>query len=556
MKLLISFLLLTQVCFAQTKDSTLIQADLIIYNAQIISGPYTPTYTVMVIRDKKIVALYKNDKWKKEYKSSQIIDMQKKVVLPGFIDAHCHFLGLGKAMDEASLWGSQSWEETVEKVKLFIIAHPERQWIQGRGWDQNNWPGKEFPDNKLLDSLFPNKYIVLSRVDGHAVIASSNVLNYAGVSTNSKIKGGKLLTHKGKLTGVLVDNATQLVENKIPTYTTAQKIKWLLAAQDECLKNGLTQVTDAGLPIADILLIDSLCKAGALKMRFYLMANPEKETWDYLEKNGAIVNEKVKCQSVKIYSDGALGSRGALLKQPYCDDKTNYGLQLIDAIKLDSLLTHIYNKGFQACTHAIGDSANAMVLKAYSKILKTTTNERRWRIEHAQVVDPTDWHYFETYSIIPSVQPTHATSDMHWAESRLCKPRMKGAYCYKSLLASSAFMPLGTDFPVEYVSPFYTIRAARFRQDANGLPKEGYNKKEALSATETFAGMSIWAAMGNFWENETGTLEVGKFADFIVLDKNPYIATLSELNTMEVKEIYIGGTMFRKFFKKHVNPDF
>ncbi len=561
MKLLVPFLFLTSFCFGQTADTTLKSVDLIIHNAKIISGPYTPQYSAMVVNNGKIIGLYKNNNWKNEFKSANVVDMQKKVVLPGFTDAHCHFLGLGKAMDEVSLWGCKSWEETVQKVKDFVKQHPELQWIQGRGWDQNNWVKKEFPDNNILDSLFADKFILLSRVDGHAVIANSKTLTYAEITVDSKIDGGKLLTRNGKLTGVLIDNATLLFETKIPKPGTEQKIKWLLAAQKECLKYGLTQITDAGLPMQDILLIDSLCCENDLKMRYYLMANPEKETWKYLDEQGPFMNKNVKWQSIKIYSDGALGSRGALLKQPYCDDKANYGLQLIDPMKLDSLLTICYNRGLQACTHAIGDSANAMVLKAYAKFLKTTTNDKRWRIEHAQVVDSSDWDYFKTYSIIPSVQPTHATSDMGWAENRLCKPRMVGAYSYKSLLDNSAFLPLGTDFPVEEISPFNTIRSARFRQDASGLPKGGFNKKEALTSTETFAGMSIWAAMGNFWEEETGTLEVGKFADFIVLDKNPYTATLNQLGTMEVIETYISGkSVFNDYKFKTIDkgggPDF
>jgi len=539
MKLLASLLLLSSLCFGQTAPRDTV--DMIVYNANIVSGPFTPTYKAMVVKDGKIVALYKKNKWEKKYWSATTLDMQKKVVMPGFIDAHCHFLGLGKAMNEVNLYGAKSWNETVERVVAFAKLHPEKKWIQGRGWDQNNWAVKDFPDNKLLDSLLQNKYVVLNRVDGHAVIANTNVLMLAKVTKDSEIAGGKVLLNQGNLTGVLIDKATELVESVIPNPGQQDKINWLLMAQKECLSYGITQVADAGLPIQDILLIDSLCQAGVLKMRYYLMANPGAETRDYFNKNGVLSTDNVKCKSIKIYSDGALGSRGALLKHPYCDDKTNYGLSLIDPVSLDSLLAYIYAKGLQANTHCIGDSANAMVLKAYAKALKTTTNDRRWRIEHAQVVAPEDLTYFQIYSIIPSVQPTHATSDMYWAETRLCSSRMPGAYSYQSLLANSGYILLGTDFPVEYVSPFYTIRSARFRQDAKAFPVGGFNKKEALTAQQTFAGMSIWAATGNFWERQTGTLEIGKFADFMVLGKNPYTASFKDLSGMKVDNVFIGG---------------
>ena len=540
MKPLLYFLLLLLVCGDINGQDTLLNAQKIITNAKIISGPFTGNYTSMVIRGGKIAGLFTDDSWKKTYRSNHILDMKGQVVLPGFIDAHCHFLGLGKALDEVNLYGTLSWRETVDRVAKFIQAHPEKEWIGGRGWDQNEWPDKAFPQAGLLDSLFPDKYIVLSRVDGHAVIANKKALDFAGVTADSRIEGGKLLLEKGELTGVLIDNATSLIESKIPRPSIAQKIKWLLAAEKVCLQNGLTQVADAGLPMEDIWLIDSLCTAGALQMRFYLMANPDPIALS-LMKTGGIHHDRVVWKSIKIYSDGALGSRGALLKKPYCDDKGNYGLPLTNPMKLDSLLQQIYADGFQANTHCIGDSANAMVLRAYAKVLKNADHDRRWRIEHAQVVDPTDLPYFRNYGVIPSVQPTHATSDMNWAENRLCKIRMPGAYSYQSLLAHSAFLPLGTDFPVEYVSPFYTIRSARFRQDAGGLPKKGFNKKEALTSRQTFAGMSLWAAMGNFWEKETGTLETGKWADFIVLGADPYTASFPQLKELQVNKTFIAG---------------
>lgn len=536
MKFTLWLLLLPLAVFCQKKELKPQTADLILYNAKIVTGPFTPSYKAMVIKDGKILKLFNDENWRKLYISKKMIDMDNKTVLPGFIDAHCHFLGLGKALEEVNLWGCSSWDETVKRVSDFVKNNPEILWIQGRGWDQNNWDDKTFPTNKILDSLFPDKFILLKRVDGHAVIANSKLMNYAGITVQTKSEGGKILTENGNTTGILIDNATELIESKIPIADAKQKTKWLIKAQNECVKNGLTQVTDAGLPMNDIWLIDSLCKAGVLKMRFYLMANPDDDILRFVPFS----NKNVVWQSVKIYSDGALGSRGALLKKPYCDDEKNYGLSLTDPVKFDSLLKICDDRGLQVCTHAIGDSANAMVLKAYSKYLKQNNN-KRWRIEHAQIVDPKDLKYFKNFSIIPSVQPTHATSDMSWADERLCAARMNEAYIYKSLLKNADFISLGTDFPVEEVSPINTIRAARFRQNRQKLPVGGFKNEEVLSSKETFAGMSIWAAKANFWEKLTGSLEPGKYADFIVLDKNPYTASFEELEGITIFETFIGG---------------
>ncbi|MCB9252863.1 MAG: amidohydrolase [Flavobacteriales bacterium] len=522
---------------AQNKRS----ANLVIANAKIITGPFTDSFSAMVVDNGKVLKLYKDNSWKNEFDPEQIKDLNGKYVLPSFIDGHCHFLGLGKAMDEVMLFGSESMEEVVSRVKTFIMLHPRRQWIFGRGWDQNLWTEKTLPDNRMLDSMFPSHYIVLSRIDGHALLAGTKVLQYAGIDKNSHIEGGRIELKNGRPTGVLVDKASDLLVSKIPKTGHSTKIKWLLNAQNECIKYGISQVADAGLSLEDISLIDSLCDEGALKLRFYLMANPDSVTLDHFKKNGPLLKDRVHCNSIKIYSDGALGSRGALLKKPYCDDPENYGLQLIQPVELKQLLKEIFDMGFQANTHCIGDSANALVLRAYASQLSNRKNDRRWRIEHAQVVSPSDMALFENCSIIPSIQPTHSTSDMNWAENRLCKQRMNEAYAYRSLLEKSGYVVLGTDFPVEYVSPFNTIRSSIYRKDPDGKPENGFYIDESLTRNQTFAGMTVWAAKGNFWEMETGSLETGKWADFIVMDENPYRADPQKLKELSVRMLFISG---------------
>lgn len=533
-------LLAPALLWAQKKTIPLKEADLVIENARILPAPGAPVCKTMVVKDGKVTALYPKGNWRRDYQCKEVINARKKYVLPGFIDAHCHFLGLGKALDEVNLYGTRSWEEVLSRVSEFIKAHPEKVWINGRGWDQNDWQNKAFPDNSLLDRIAGEHHVVLSRIDGHAVIANSRVMELAGIDIHTKVAGGEVRIAGNRPTGLLIDKATELVESRIPDPGQSQKIKWLLEAQKMCHQYGIVQVADAGLPVRDNLLIDSLCDAGVLNLRFYLMLSAGKESCAYIEQQGALEKDKVKMSSLKIYSDGALGSRGALLKEAYCDDKSNFGLRLIEPQALDSLLWFAYRYNLQANTHCIGDSANALVLKAYAGVLNGT-NTRRWRIEHAQVVDPEDLKYFKAHSIIPSVQPTHATSDMYWAEHRLCRHRMQGAYAYKTLLNTAGIIALGTDFPVEYVSPFNTIRAARFRVDANRYPPGAFYPGEALSAAETFSGMTLWAATANFWEQQTGSLEVGKWADFIVLDDNPYTAGLKKLNKLMVLQTFVGG---------------
>jgi len=494
----------------------------------------------MAIKDGKIVAVGKNEEISKQYTATENIDAKGQALYPGLIDAHAHFVGYARGLFQVNLFDTKSFEETVERIKVFAKEHPDMQWIQGRGWDQNKWPGKQFPTNALLNAAFPNTPVVITRVDGHASIANDKALELAGIKAGQTITGGDIQTVNGKLTGVLIDNADNAVYAKIPSPTTADYTIWLNAAQANCFAQGLTTVTDCGLNYDDVELLDGLQKDGKLNMRLYVMLSDNDANLNKYLKTGPYKTDKLFVKGFKVYADGALGSRGACLLKHYSDQPGWGGFLLRNKSHYDSLAQVLSTTDFQMCTHAIGDSANREVLNIYNKYLKTT-NDKRWRIEHAQIVDVNDFNLFGSASIVPSVQPTHGTSDMYWAEARLGAERMKGAYAYKQLLKQNGWMPLGTDFPVEDISPFKTFLAAVVRKDAQGFPANGFQMENALSREETIRGMTIWAAKAGFLEKEVGSLEVGKKADFILLDKDLMKVAETDILNTKVTATFIGG---------------
>jgi predicted amidohydrolase YtcJ len=344
----------------------------------------------------------------------------------------------------------------------------------------------------------------------------------------------------GKLTGILIDNAVDLVSKKIPKFTRSQTEKGLIAAANNCFAVGLTTVDDCGIDFEDAMLIDSLQKKGDLKMRLYVMLSDAEKNYNFLFEKGKIKTNFLNIRAFKVYGDGALGSRGACLLQPYADMPGHTGFLLSDPQHFKDVAQKIYDHGFQMCTHAIGDSANRTILKIYARVLKGK-NDERWRIEHAQVISPNDFKLFGENSIVPSVQPTHATSDMYWAGDRLGKERLKSAYAYLELLKQNNWLPLGTDFPVEDINPMYTFSSAVTRQDLNHFPKKGFQKENALSRKQALRGMTIWAAKANFEENEKGSLEPGKFADFVILEEDLMTAPNESLAKIKVSATYIAG---------------
>lgn len=520
------------------------QADLIVHNAVVYTVDSVFTVAeAFAVKGGTIIEVGTSADILDKYESKEIENAGGRVVYPGFVDAHAHFVGYGRSLFEVGLYECKDWTEAVRKVKEFAQQHPEEPWIRGRGWDQNLFPGKAYPTNKELNELFPDRPVLLQRIDGHAAIANAKALALAGITNSIALNGGSIEKEKGQPTGLLIDNAVDLVTNIIPTAGRAEYEKWLSKAQQNCFAQGLTTIADCGLPWHDVTMIDSLQREGKLKMRLYVMLSDDTSTWKlYSAVHGNVPYKTglLFVKGVKAYADGALGSRGACLLKHYADKPGWGGFLLSSRVHFDSLAAMLINTDMQLCTHAIGDSGNRVMLDVYAKYL-AGKNDKRWRIEHAQVVNPTDFVRFGQYSIVPSVQPTHATSDMYWAGDRLGPERIKSAYAYKQLLQQNGWLPLGTDFPVEDISPIKTFYAAVARRDAKGYPTGGFQPENALTREEALRGVTIWAAKACFLENEIGSIEVGKRADFVVLDRDLIKEKIGGLLGAKVVRTYSGG---------------
>ena len=518
------------------------EVDTIIHNATVytVNGEFN-IYEALAIDSGIIVAVGPEHEIMNAYQSAQTIDAKGRPIYPGFIDAHSHFLGYGLQLQRLNLVGTKSFEEVLDRVQQFIKDHDD-EWITGRGWDQNDWEVKEFPSNVALDSLFPDRKIVLKRIDGHAILATSNVFELAGINDQSTVPGGRyLLNKKGLLQGIAIDEGMTAIKDVIPEPSLEQKNRALIDAEKQCFEVGLTTVTDAGLDQYEINLISAMQSDGELKMRVYAMYSAADSILDRVNEL-PLKTDRLNASSIKVYADGALGSRGAALLEDYTDDHGNSGLIITPADSVYKWAQVCKLNDFQFNVHCIGDRANRIVLEAMSKTLGGT-NDRRWRIEHAQVMNDADLSTFGEFNILPSMQPTHATSDMYWAEERLGEDRMKYAYAMKTLKNQNGLIALGTDFPVEDISPIKTYYASVARKDSEGYPDGGFKMTEGLTREETLKGITIWAAIASFEDENRGSIEVGKFADLVLLDRDIMTCEEDDILSTEILQTWNGGEL-------------
>ncbi len=524
--------------------------DLIVYNGKIyVMNDDNDTVEALAIQDGKIVATGTNDQIKQLYESRTTIDLQGRTVMPGLIDAHAHMLGLGTSMLIIDLVGTTSAEEIAGLVSEEVRDTEPGEWIRGRGWDQNHWPDREFPDHTVLDRVAPDNPVYLRRVDGHAAWINSDALERAGITRDTPDpEGGRIIRDaEGNPTGVLIDTAMKLVEDEIPEYSRAQKREAVQLAIKECLSYGITGVHDMGMGLETIDIYRDIIRSRDAAFRLYVTIGGTGETWEHFLQRGPIKGQSrnmLTVRAIKLYSDGALGSRGASLIEPYSDEPDNDGLLLTTEDEIYDVTLQALENGFQVCTHAIGDRGNRVVLNAYERALqRIPAHNHRLRIEHAQVVHPDDFIRFKEYGIIPSMQPIHCTSDMFWAVDRLGEERAKGAYAWRTFIDQGSIIAGGSDFPVEPVNPLLGIFAAETRQDENFEPEGGWLPEQRVIREEAFKMMTSWAAYASFEEDIRGTLEPGMLADFVIYPEDVMTVDASKLLQIRPDKTVLGGTV-------------
>ncbi|MHB1311790.1 MAG: amidohydrolase [Gemmatimonadaceae bacterium] len=458
--------------------------------------------------------------------ATRMVDLHGRTVIPGMVDAHGHVGGLGDALHIVDLTGTTSYDQVVARVAERAKTMPKGQWVLGRGWDQNDWGDTRFPTHDKLSAAVPDHPVYLVRVDGHAGLANARALQAASITAATQDPSGGHIerTADGSPAGVFVDNAQGLVRRAIPRESRDDVKRAIVDAVKEAQRWGLTGVHDAGADVTDLDVYEELAKSGQLKFRLYAMISDNAPTIDAWFKRGPLVagyNGTLWVRSIKLYADGALGSRGAALLEPYSDDPRNSGLLISAPAHIQDVATRALRAGFQVNTHAIGDRGNRLVLDAYEAALKAVpTADHRFRVEHAQILNPDDIPRFAELGVIPSMQASHQTSDMYWAGTRLGDVRLHGAYAWRSLLNTGVVIPNGSDFPVEQVNPLISFHSAVSRQDARDWPPGGWYPEERMTREEALKSVTLWPAYAAFQEKVLGSLTPGKYADFVVLDQD------------------------------------
>lgn len=524
-------------------------ADLIVTNARIYTVDDTrPVVAAMAVRDGKVLFTGSvREAMALRGPSSRVVDLGGHVVIPGMVDAHAHLLGLGQSLRTVNLVGAKSYDEVIARVVNAAKGLPDGHWLLGRGWDQNQWGDTRFPTHDALSRALPNNPVWLTRVDGHAGLANAAAMRAAGVTAASvDPSGGRIeRTPTREPTGVFIDNAKSLVERSIPEPTREDTRQAIAAAITESQRWGLVGLHDAGESRSTIDLMEEMAKEGQIPFRLYVMVSDDSAAITHYLARGpqsGLYDNHLWIRAFKLYADGALGSRGAALLEPYSDDPNNRGLLLTAPAHIQDVASRALRGGFQVNTHAIGDRGNRVVLDAYEAALKANpTADHRFRVEHAQILNHDDIPRFAELGVIPSMQAVHQTSDMYWAGSRLGLGRLLGAYAWRSLLNTGVVVPNGSDFPVEAVNPLLSFHSAVSRQDAENWPAAGWMPEQRMTRDEALKSMTIWPAYAAFQETTMGSLAPGKLADFVVLDRDIMTVPERDILGTNVLATYIGG---------------
>jgi predicted amidohydrolase YtcJ len=532
------------------------RAELIVVNANIYTvDSMHPTASALAVRGGRVVLAGSNAEVRAlAGPRTRVLDVKGQTVIPGMVDAHAHLLGLATSLRNVALAGSKSYDEVIRRVLQRAPSVKSGEWLQGRGWDQNLWPDKTFPTHEALSRATPSIPVVLTRIDGHALLANAAAMRLAGITKQTKDPDGGRIERlpNGEPSGVFVDNAQGLIRRAVPPTPAAVLREATIAAIAECNRWGLTGVHDAGEPRSVIEIFESLARNNQFNLRNYVMVSDNARDIAYYTSQGpknGLYDGRIWIRAIKTYADGALGSRGAALLAPYSDDPGNVGLLVSTASHLQDVAEIGLRSGFQVNTHAIGDRGNRVALDAFEGALKKIPKtDHRFRIEHAQVLSPEDIPRFAKLGVIPSMQASHQTSDMRWAEARVGPQRIRGAYAWRSLLNTGVIIPDGSDFPVEEVNPLISFHSAVTRQDATNWPAGGWYPDQVMTREEALKGMTSWAAYAAFQEKVLGSLSPGKYADFVVLDRDIMKIPATDILKTRVLSTWLGG---RKVFETH-----